>query len=527
LGTKFYLKKTQIVPANGGSLTMAMIGSPRFLNPILSQLNNPDRDLTPLFFSALMKYDSQGKLIGDLAENYSISDDGKTYDLTLKKNIKWQDGKPLTIDDVIFTLQTIQNSEYKSPLWALWQGADFEKVDDQTIRFNLKSPYAPFLYTLTFGILPKHLWQNVSPSQFPLTEFNLKPIGSGPYQFSKFVKDSNGNIKSLEIKAYNQYFLGGPHISKITIQFYDTEEAALSAYKRGEVNAFNSISPKTKQDLQSKNSEIAIYSIRLPRYFAVFFNQTQNPVLADKNVRQALAFATDKETIIKDVLNGEGTAVDSPILQGMTGFNEQVKKYDFNIDQAKAILEGAGWKDSDNDGILDKNNQKLEITLTTNDRPDLIQTAQLLQTQWQQIAIKVNLDIQDSARIQNEIIRPRQFQALLFGEVLGLEPDPFSFWHSSQKKDPGLNLALYENPEADKLLIDARQDMDTNDRAQKYQQFCNLVAEDLPAIFLYNPDYLLAISNKVQGVEFKNLNNISSYFDQINNWFINTKRAWR
>lgn len=212
LGTKFYLKNTQLVPANGGSLIMAMVGSPRFLNPILSQLNNPDRDLVPLFFSALMKYDSQGKLIGDLAENYSITDEGKTYDLMLKKNIKWQDGKPLTVDDVIFTLQTIQNSEYNSPLGSLWQGADFEKVDDQTIRFNLKSPYAPFLYTLTFGILPKHLWQNVSPSQFPLTELNLKPIGSGPYQFSKFVKDSDGNIKSLEIKSYDQYFLGEPYI---------------------------------------------------------------------------------------------------------------------------------------------------------------------------------------------------------------------------------------------------------------------------------------------------------------------------
>lgn len=515
------------MPDEGGSLTVAMIGSPRFLNPVLSQLNNSDRDLMPLFFSGLMKYDNAGNLIPDLAENYAIGDDGKIYDVTLRKNIKWQDGKPLTIDDVIFTLQTIQNSEYKSPLRTLWQGAEFEKIDDETIRFKLKNPYAPFLHTLTFGILPKHLWENISPSQFPLNELNLKPIGSGPYQFSKFTKDSDGKIKRLETTSFRQFFGGRPYISKIVFQFYDSEETALSAYKKGEVDTLNFISPKTKKELLSKNSDLAVYSIKLPRYFAVFFNQSQNPALADKNIRQALAFATDKEELIQKVLNGDGAIVNSPLLQGMTGYSDQIKKYDFDINKAKEILAAAGWKDADEDGILEKNDQKLEISLTTNDWPDLVQTAQFLQQQWQQVGVKINLDIKDSAKIQNEAIRPRQYQALLFGEVLGPEPDPFSFWHSSQKKDPGLNLALYENPEADKLLMDARQDLDSSSRAQKYQQLSNLVAEDVPAIFLYSPDYLLAVAKKVQGIEFQNLNNISSYFDQINCWFINTKRAWK
>ncbi len=538
LGTKYYINHTQVVPTRGGSLTIAIIGSPRFLNPVLNQLNNPDRDLTPIFFSSLMKYDDQGNLISDLAQNYTINDDGKTYDIALRKDIKWQDGKPLTIDDVIFTLQTIQNPEYKSPLRTLWQGAEFEKIDDQTIRFNLQNPYAPFLHTLTFGILPKHLWENISPAQFPLNDLNLKPIGSGPYKFSKYLKDSNGKITRLETKASRNYFLGTPYISNVAFQFYNSEEEAITAYKNGEVNALGFVSQENKNKLQSENANLTIYSLKLPRYFAIFFNQSQNPALTDKNVRQALAYATDRNQLVKQVLGDEGETVDTPILAGMTGFSDQTKKYIFDPEKAKSILTAAGWKkastvststpvDSANADILQKDGKLLEITLTTNDWPELVQAAQLIQQQWLQIGIKVNLSVKDATAIQNEIIRPRQYQALLFGEVLGMEPDPFSFWHSSQAKDPGLNLSLYSNINADNLLMNARQDMDTNSRTQKYQQFSSLVAEDVPAIFLYSPNYLLAINKDFKGIEFKNINNISSYFNQINTWYISTARAWK
>jgi len=530
VGIKFYFNHTQIGPAKGGTLTIAMVGaSPHFLNPVLSPINTTDRDLTPVFFSSLMKYDNLGNLTPDLTENYTIGDNGKTYDLTIRKNIKWQDEKPLNIDDVIFTLQTIQNSDYsgKSPLRVLWQGAEFEKIDDYTIRFKLKAPYAPFLHTLTFGILPKHLWQNFSPSQFSLTELNQKPVGSGPYEFTKLVKDSNGNIVRLETKAFADYFLGQPNISQIVFKFYNSEEEAISAYKKDEVNAINSISEKAKQELQLKYPDLTIYSIVLPRYFAVFFNQSQNPALADKNIRQAIAFATDKNQILKEVYRGDSEIVDSPILRGMTGYSDQVKKYNFDPDKAKEILNSSGWKDENSDGILEKNNQKLEITIVANDWPEITQTAQLLKQQWLNVGIGVNLDIKDTNRIKIENIIPRQYQALLFGEILGPEPDLFSFWHSSQKKDPGLNLSLYENPDADKLIMEARQELDVNVRSQKYQQFDDLIAEDLPAIFLYNPDYFFAASKDIQGIMFKNINNISSYLNQINNWFINTERNWK
>ncbi len=545
LGTKLYVNQTKIIPAGGGSLNIAMIGYPRFLNPVLNQLNNLDRDLTPIFFSSLMKYDNSGKLIGDLTDSYNVSDDGKTYTIVLKKNIKWHDGKTLTADDVIFTLDTIVNQEYKSPLRTLWQGVEYSKIDDQTIRFVLKNPYAPFLHTLTFGILPKHLWEDVTPAQFPLKDLNLKPIGSGPYQFSRFLKDSDGKIVRIETKSFSHYFEGKAYVSSINFQFYDSEEKAIAAYKKGEVNAINFISASNRADIQKENPNLIIYSITLPRYFAIFFNQSQNPILSDKNVRQALAFAIDKKTLIEQVLNGQGKVVESPILEGMTGYSDQVKKYNLDIEKAKSLLNTAGWKkitvasttasttatttlseniDAD---ILQKDGKKLEITLTTNDWPELTQTAELIKQQWTQLGVKVNVDIKETAKIQNETIRPRQYQALLFGEVLGVEPDPFSFWHSSQAKDPGLNLSEYSNPDVDKILLDAHQDLDQDSRAQKYKKLSELVTEDLPAIFLFNPNYLFAADKNIKGIEFSNLNNISSYLNRANMWFIKTTRAWK
>ena len=213
----------------------------------------------------------------------------------------------------------------------------------------------------------------------------------------------------------------------------------------------------------------------------------------------------------------------------MTGYSDQIKSPDFSLDGAKSALAAAGWNDTDNDGVLEvgKNNEKLEITLTTIDWPELAQIAGILKDQWMKLGVKVNLDIKETAKIQNETIKPRQYQALLFGEVLGVEPDLFHFWHSSQKKDSGLNLALYDNPETDKLLSLALEDLDYNSRAQKNQKIASFIINDMPAVFLFTPDYLIAIKKNILGVEFASLNAPSSRFAQINQWYLETHRVFK
>lgn len=528
LSYRLYLDATVVRPDRGGSISIGIVGSPRFLNPVLNQINDADKDLSALIFSGLMKYDPQGNLINDLAENYSVGDEGKTYEITLKENIKWQDGQPLTADDVLFTVHTIQNPDYRSPIRGLWQGVETEKVDDRVIRFHLKNIYVSFLNNLTFGVLPKHLWSNIAPSQFALSELNLKPVGSGPYQFSKLQKDKNGTVKSIELKAFNGYFDGEAFISALTFYFYSTESDAFTAYKKDEADVFGFVSAKNFVDLKNKtNNNINTFPINLPRYFAVFFNQSQNKFLADKTVRQALNLATDKKTIIDTIFGGYGEIADSPLIPGMTGYSDQLKSPDFSPDQAKELLAEAGWKDVDDDGILEigKTNEKLQINLTTIDWPELSQVAEIIKDQWGKIGVGVNLEIIETSKIQNDIIKPRQYQALLFGEVLGEEPDLFHFWHSSQKAESGLNLALYSNSEADKLLSSAMEDLNKDSRAQTNQKIAGLIVNDLPAVFLFSPDYLMIAKKDIMGINLQNLDAPASRFSQLNRWYLETHRV--
>ena len=518
------LKNSIIVPNYGGSFREGIAGSPQYLNPVLSQVDDADRDVTELIFSGLIKYNSKGELITDLAEKYAIGDEGKIYDFFLKRNIKWHDGKLFTADDVVFTIQTIQNPQYRSPLRINWTGVEVEKIDDWTVRFKLKTPYAPFLANTTIGIIAKHIWEKILPDNFTLAPENLLPIGTGLYKFKKLKKDKEGFVNYLELEAFGEYGKNRPFIEKIKLYFYPDEESLIRAYNRGKIDNLGLISVQNKSKLQGLR-KTNTYQLNLPCYFAVFFNQSKSKVLSNKTVRLALNHATNKEEIIKQVLEGEGQAVNSPIPAGIWGHTEEIKIYDFALEHANNILEADNWKDEDEDGIREKKGEKLEIELVTTELKELQQVANLLQEQWSKIGAKINVKILNIGEIQQEYIRPREYQALLFGEVLGLDPDPFSFWHSSQKKDPGLNLALYTNTEVDKLLKDARQILDPDKRAEKYKKFQQLVVEDAPVVFLYSSYYLYFGDKKIKGIEVENIVLPSKRFADIEKWYIKTQRV--
>jgi len=533
-----YIIRTQTAPKIGGTYAEGIVGQPRYINPVLSQTNDTDRDLAELMFSGLLKYGGQGNLIPDLAESYEIGDEGKTYNIYLKKNIFWHDQQPLTADDVIFTLTVIQNPEYKSPLRIRWQGVEIEKIDDLAIRFKLKNAYAPFLHNLTTGIIPKHLWAGVPAADFPLAEYNLKPIGSGSYQFKKLVKDKNGRIQSIELARNEKFYLAPnsedndqpPFIEKIVFKFYKTQEELIAAFNQGKIDGLSNISAA---NLDKIDDNAELHQINLPIYYAIFFNQTESKALSDKNVRLAFNYATDKQEIIGAALSGKGKVAESPILADWLENAPEEKKYDFDLEKAKEILENNGWKDNDNDGVRekkinkDKEETKLEIALLTTDWPELEQTAQIIKEQWEKIGARVNLEIINSLSVQQDYIRTRNYQAILFGEILAADPDPFAFWHSSQRKDPGLNLALYQNKKADELLEESRQILDSQKRLEKYNEFQKILLEDAPAVFLYSSYYLYPVDEKVKGIAAEKLPTPSQRFSQIENWYINTKRVMK
>ncbi|MCR4323254.1 MAG: ABC transporter substrate-binding protein [Candidatus Azambacteria bacterium] len=524
-----YIERTNAIPAHGYTYTEALVGEPQFINPILLGLNDTNRDIASLVYSGLMKYNENGNVVPDLAERYEISEDGMSYTFFLRTDAEWHDGEKVTVDDVMFTFSAILNPEYGSPQRASLQEIKAEKIDNYTIRLTIPHPYAQFLERMTNGIVPKHVWENINPKNISLAEANLMPIGSGPYRFVKFAKDKYGRIVSLSLAANQRSYNGTPFIAAIDFFFYQTNEDALQAYKQKKVMGVSGIESQQKGELEKYGAHV--YAMNVPKYFAVFFNQTSNKALADKNVRIALTHATDAMAITRDVFDGNATTIDSPVLPWFMGYNPDVKKYAPSIETAQALLEESGWKDRDADGIREKTIGKdkeatpLAITLITSDLPDLIYTGELLKAQWEAVGARVTFETYTIDELKQQVIKQRGYEALLFGEALSQLPDPYLFWHSSQRRDPGLNLALYNNKDADALLETMRESLSADERTASVGKFQEILAEDVPAIFLYSPHYLYAVSNDVKNIITTHINTPARRFTAIEAWYIATTRV--
>ncbi len=526
--TRIYNRITVKVPGVGGIYKEAMLREPHVINPLFA-IQDTDRDISRLIFAGLFTYTGDGKIMPDLAENLEVSADGKLYSVTLRQGLKWHDGVNLTSEDIIFTVKTIQNPQYKSVLRPNWQGVEVEALNSHTVRFSLRTPYAPFIENLTTGIIPKHIWEDVGPEQVLLNEFNLKPIGAGPYQFNRFKQDKDGSILTYEVSRNTDYHREGPFISSITFFFFKNEEEALRALRKGVVNGFGPVSSARLADFPAKN--ISVHSVTMPRMFGIFFNDQQAPQLADKKVREAIARVIDKKKIATELAEGSASATDAPFELPDSSLIKN--PYPYDPERAKKLLLEAGWKDENKDGVLEKQvrikqkiaTQELRLTLTTSDWPDLRQAALLIKDELKKIDIEVIIKALPFSELESTVIRPRNFEILLFGEVYGYEPDPFAFWHSSQSKDPGLNIVRYSNKKADQILEDTRRLSDEFRRREKYQELANIIIEDLPAVFLYSQLYLYILPADLKGVELNTISLPSDRFNEINTWYFKTKRV--
>lgn len=520
------------IPTLAGTLREGVIGTPRFINPLLA-ISDADRDLTNLIYSGLMRPDNKGGLIPDLAEKYEISKDGLSYTFILKPNLFWQDDQPITSDDIIFTVQQAKDSQLKSPKRASWEGVETEKIDERTIRFILKKPYTPFLENTTLGILPQYIWGGATAEQMGFSEFNINPIGSGPYKIKKINRNSSGIAISYELSPNKKFILGEPFIKNLVFRFYQSEKELLNGFQKGEIDSISAITPSLLEKI--KRSNINLKTLFLPRVFGVFFNQNSAKIFIQKEVRQALNLATDKNKIVEEVLQGFGLRLDYPIPMGIFGaLNEE--KSNFSEDEAKEILKKNGWILNEKENIWEKitgsgkkkEMMRLEFSLATSDAPDLKQTAELLKTMWEKIGAKVNVRIFEIGDLNQNIIRPRKYDALLFGEAVGRDPDPFAFWHSSQRNDPGLNIAMYTNAKVDKLLEEARTISDDSIRRQKYEEFQQEIVGDLPAVFLFSPKFIYLMPDYVRGAEeMESIIVPPERFSQIYKWYIKTDKVWK
>lgn len=519
----------ETIPAYGGILTEGIMGTPRFINPILAS-SDADRDMTALVYSGLMRADNNGRLINDMAEKYEVSEDGLVYTFTLKPNLIWQDGEPVTAEDIVFTIEKIKDPSMKSPKRGGWEGVTAEKINETTVKFSLKKQYAPFIENTTIGILPHHIWETMSSDQIASSEINTKPIGSGPYKISEIKRNSVGIISYYEMTSNKNFALGKPNIKKIIMKFYSSEKEIMSAYQKREIETINAINPQELEKIKTSDSNIqAPY---LPRTFGLFLNQNNAKVLTKKEIRQALDLSVDRKKIIDIVLKGFGTELFRPLPQGTFGALSKNEKTTYSSEKAKEILDKNGWKINTANNVLEKKIGKETLTfsfsISTSDAPELKETANLLKSMWEEIGAKVDVKIFEAGDLSQNIIRPRKYDSLLFGEVVGRDPDPFAFWHSSQRNDPGLNVALYANIKTDNILEEARITEDEAVRAEKYKEFQKEVDKDIPAIFLFSPKFIYITPKDLKGPEAMiSLTVPSERFSMIHKWYKATDKVWK
>ncbi|MDO8593119.1 MAG: peptide ABC transporter substrate-binding protein [bacterium] len=558
LGARFYKIHMQVIPANGGDYIEGVVGSIKYINPLYSNVSDIDSDIASLVYSSIFKRGGDGQLVNDLSESYSVSQDGKVYIIKIRPGVRWHNGSQLTADDIVFTFEAIKNPDYKSPLRPGFTGVEIEKIDDRTIEFILAEPYAAFADLLTFGILPQELWQQIEPAAAGLAELNLKPIGSGWYKFKSFVKDSSGNIRTYNLVRNNDYYGNQAHIDNFSFKLFGNVIESISALNNNLISGISYLPAQSESQAVAQDS-LNFYRLNFPKLLVVFFNSKLNPALADRKVRQALAYAIDKNKIVSEALAGNGRIIDGPILPESFFYDSGAKKYNYDTASSSRLLNQAGWKiqeiteedinqarkilgssdeaekkqaqakiDMGAGRWFAKDNNYLTIDLTTVDNPEYSQTASELAEFWQAINIKVNIKLEPANQIQTSVIKDRNFAALVFGEMAGADPDPYAFWHSSQIGPAGLNIANYVSKEVDKLLEDGRLTNDNKARQEKYKRFQEILSEDEPAIYLYSPNYTYVQSKNIKGFNVKRIISPSDRLADASQWYIKTgkKIVW-
>lgn len=520
------------VPKRGGEISEGIIGSPRFINPVLANTDQ-DKDLSMLVYSGLTRKDGEGNIIPDLALNYTISNDGLKYTFYLKNDIYFHDGEEVTADDIIFTINKVKDPLVRSPKKSAWDGVKVEKIDNKTVVFNLVEPFASFIDNTTVGILPHYLFDE---NPMELSPLNENPIGSGPYKVTKLKKNNSGVASYYELKSFSDFALGEPYIKKITLKFYNNENEIIQALLKGDIDNASSVSAENANKLKEKNYKIE--TTVLPRIFALFFNHNQNQIFTDKSVLRAIDMAIDKDKIVKEVLLGYGIAIDDPILPDNFSYQtlEQKKVIDHeeSLKKAKEILIKNGWTLNDS-GYLNKtiteNNKKvnkiLEFSISTSNAPELKKAGELIKADLESIGMKVEIKTFDIGNLNQIVIRPRKYDALLFGQIVKNEGDLFAFWHSSQRNDPGLNIAMYTNSKVDKILEDAFKTINDKDRLKKYAQFGEEIKKDIPAVFIYSPNFIYAVSKELEGFDTRNIVNTEERFSQVYSWRVQTEKVWK
>ena len=522
LGFATYTVPTALVPDRGGVFREGVAGAPQFLHPVWCRSDfSVDSDLCSLVYRGLMRFDTNRRIAPDLAESWSTAD-GRVYQFRLKPNLFWHDGQALTADDVYFTFTTLQDPALSNipGLSTLWRNMTVEKIDDRTVEITLPQPFAPFIDLMTVGLLPEHIYRDTPVLDLVTKPLTANPIGAGPMRVVEIASD---HVR-LEPSPFN----GGqsPYILALELRFFPDYPSVVAAFDRQQIDGLSTVLP-ADVEVAAQRDDMQLFSSVDPVNENVLLNlnNPNTPFFQDQRVRQAMLFALDREALIQDVLFDQAVLAHSPILPDHWAYSDAVAHYPHDPERARALLEAAGWRDTDGDGVREQDGKPFRFILLVKDDLRHQRIGERLAANWAEAGIAATVQPVSFNGLVSDFLAPRTFEAALTDWQQVGDPDPFPQWHSSQSEGNGQNYGGWNNADADQLIEAARQTTNEAERRALYAEFQALFADQLPALPLFHPLYTYGVSARVNNVQADALNTPSERFASFPSWYITTRRV--
>jgi peptide/nickel transport system substrate-binding protein len=519
-----------VKPAEGGIYSEGIVGKFMRLNPVLDYYNGADRDVDHLLFSGMLRIDDRGLPQADLATSWGISRDGTIYNFSLNPKAVWQDGKPVTSDDVIFTLQmmTSDDSPVPADIRDFWKQIEVIRLDEKTVQFKLPEPYAPFLDYLTFGLLPSHLLGDLSMAELIDNPFNLQPVGSGPYRLDHLIT-TDGQVTGAVLAAFKDYYPQGAFIDQIAVRYYPDSAAAFAAYKAGDISGIGDVTLDILPEVL-KEDGLNIYTTRLPVMSMILMNLGDDQVkfFQDVNVRKALMVGLNRQGLIDTLQSGQAILADGPIFPGTWAYYDGIEHYSYDPNKAISLLREAGYTIPATGGETrtSENGIALSFDLLVPDDAEHLALADKIKQNWAAMGVQVTLTPLAYDQLVSEHLDTRNYQAALVDLNLSQtpDPDPYPFWHQTQISS-GQNYSKWDDRQASEYLEQARITTDLVERTRLYNNFQVRWSQELPALPLFYPVYTYAVSSDVHGVSIGPILEPSDRFNHITNWYLVTSRT--
>jgi peptide/nickel transport system substrate-binding protein len=511
-------------PATGGVYIEALVGTLGRLNPILDYYNTADQDVNRLLFSSLIRINHRGFPESDLAESWGISQDGEIYNISIRDEALWHDGKPVTSEDILFTVDLLRDEEMPIPpdLQEFWNQVEVEALDEKTLQFRLPEPFAPFMDYLTFGIVPKHLLDGLSVEQFINSPYNLEPVGSGPYKFSN-LKVENGEITGVELNAFEDYYNDKPFIEQVVFLYYPDASSALTAYQDEEVMGISQVTPDVLSKAL-KEPELKVYTGRMSRLSLIYLNLDDSslPFFQEPAIRRALMMGVNRRWIVDRILGGQAIIAHGPVFPENWAYYEGIERVSFDRDEAVNILKDAGYTIPAEGGVVRaKDGVRLAFEMLYPDIEPYPAIAESIKADWERLGVGVTLKVVPYEELVNDYLDTRNYEAALveLNFDTSPDPDPYPFWHQAQVTG-GQNYSGWNDRQASEYLETARIQVDLTERLKRYRNFQVRFASELPALPLFSPVYTYGIDAQVQGVSMGPIFTPSDRFDTITSWFL-------